>query len=35
MGFAKHHADFQAIGCELLGLSIDSHCSHVTWMRNI
>jgi peroxiredoxin (alkyl hydroperoxide reductase subunit C) len=35
MGFAKRHADFQAIGCDLLGLSIDSHYSHVAWVRNI
>jgi peroxiredoxin (alkyl hydroperoxide reductase subunit C) len=35
MGFARRHADFQAIGCELLGLSIDSHYSHVAWVRNI
>jgi len=35
MGFARRHADFQAIGCDLLGLSIDSHYSHVAWVRNI
>lgn len=35
MGFARRHADFQAIDCELLGLSIDSHYSHVAWVRNI
>jgi peroxiredoxin (alkyl hydroperoxide reductase subunit C) len=35
MAFAKRHADFQAINTELLGLSIDSHYSHVAWMRNI
>lgn len=35
MAFAKHHEDFQSIGCELLGLSIDSHYSHVAWVRNI
>lgn len=35
MGFARHHADFQALNCELLGLSIDSHYSHVAWVRNI
>lgn len=35
MGFAKRHEDFRAIGCELLGLSIDSHHSHVAWVRNI
>jgi peroxiredoxin (alkyl hydroperoxide reductase subunit C) len=35
MAFAKRHADFQALNCELLGLSIDSHYSHVAWVRNI
>lgn len=35
MGFARRHPEFQAIGCELLGLSIDSHYSHVAWVRNI
>ena len=35
MGFARRHEDFQAIDCELLGLSIDSHYSHIAWVRNI
>ncbi|KXX63797.1 peroxiredoxin [Marichromatium gracile] len=35
MAFAKRQADFQALDCELLGLSIDSHFSHVAWTRNI
>lgn len=35
MAFAKRHADFQAMNCELLGLSIDSHFSHIAWERNI
>ena len=35
MAFAKRHADFQALNCELLGLSIDSYYSHVAWIRNI
>jgi peroxiredoxin (alkyl hydroperoxide reductase subunit C) len=35
MGFARRHGDFQAVSCELLGLSIDSHYSHVAWVRNI
>lgn len=35
MAFARRHADFQALGCDLLGLSIDSHYSHVAWVRNI
>ena len=35
MAFARRHADFQKVNCELLGLSIDSHYSHVAWVRNI
>ena len=35
MAFAKRHADFKALNCELLGLSIDSYYSHVAWIRNI
>ncbi len=35
MAFAKRHAEFQAINTELLGLSIDSHYSHIAWVRNI
>jgi peroxiredoxin (alkyl hydroperoxide reductase subunit C) len=35
MAFASRHAEFQALNTELLGLSIDSHYSHVAWMRNI
>ncbi|MBK1630347.1 peroxiredoxin [Thiohalocapsa halophila] len=35
IAFAKRHADFQALDCELLGLSIDSHYSHIAWERNI
>ncbi|MGM0593734.1 MAG: peroxiredoxin [Pseudomonadota bacterium] len=35
MAFAKAHEQFQAIGAELLGLSIDSQHSHVAWVRNI
>ena len=35
IAFAKAHADFQALRCELLGLSIDSHYSHIAWARNI
>ncbi len=35
IGFAKRHDDFAALGAELLGLSIDSHYSHIAWMRNI
>ncbi len=35
IAFAKRNDDFQARNCELLGLSIDSHYSHVAWVRNI
>jgi len=35
IAFARHHKAFQAINTELLGLSIDSHYSHVAWIRNI
>ena len=35
IAFAKRHADFAQRNCELLGLSIDSHYSHVAWVRNI
>ena len=35
MGFARNFEKFQAMNCELLGLSIDSLFAHVAWMRNI
>ncbi len=35
MAFAKKHEEFQALNCDLLGLSIDSHYSHIAWVRNI
>ncbi|WP_368417175.1 peroxiredoxin [Falsiroseomonas sp.] len=35
IGFAKHHEQFKALGCELLGLSIDSIYAHIAWIRNI
>jgi len=35
MAFAKYHEEFQALNTELLGLSIDSHYSHIAWVRNI
>lgn len=35
MAFARHHAEFQAMNCELLGLSIDSYYSHIAWIKNI
>lgn len=35
MAFAKAHPQFQALDCELLGLSIDSNFAHIAWARNI
>ena len=35
LAFAKFHDRFQKLGCELLGLSIDSTYSHLAWIRNI
>lgn len=35
MAFAERHEEFQRENCELIGLSIDSHYSHVAWVRNI
>ncbi len=35
IAFAKSHEQFQALNCDLLGLSIDSVFSHVAWVRNI
>lgn len=35
IAFAKSHPKFQAIECDLLGLSIDSVFSHIAWVRNI
>lgn len=35
MAFANKHEDFQSLNCDLLGLSIDSHYSHIAWVRNI
>ncbi len=35
MAFALRAGDFKALNTELLGLSIDSHYSHVAWVRNI
>jgi peroxiredoxin 2/4 len=35
IGFAKNHDTFKSMGCELLGLSIDSLFSHLAWTRNI
>jgi peroxiredoxin (alkyl hydroperoxide reductase subunit C) len=33
--FARRAADFAKLNTELLGLSIDSHYSHLAWVRNI
>lgn len=35
MAFARDHDKFKALGCELLGLSIDSNFAHIAWTRNI
>jgi len=35
IGFAKKSDDFAARNTELLGLSIDSHYSHIAWVLNI
>jgi peroxiredoxin (alkyl hydroperoxide reductase subunit C) len=35
VAFANHFDDFQALNCDLMGLSIDSLFAHVAWMRNI
>lgn len=35
LGFARHYDEFQAMGCDLLGLSIDSRFAHIAWLRNI
>jgi len=35
MAFAKAHDKFQALNCDLLGLSIDSNFAHIAWARNI
>lgn len=33
--FARAHDRFQALGCELLGLSVDSLFAHLAWVRSI
>ena len=35
MAFQKHFDEFQALNCDLIGLSIDSIHSHIAWVRNI
>ncbi|MDD8032775.1 MAG: peroxiredoxin, partial [Acidobacteriota bacterium] len=35
MTFAKMEEEFKALDCSLIGLSIDSHFSHIAWLRTI
>jgi peroxiredoxin (alkyl hydroperoxide reductase subunit C) len=35
IAFASKYDEFQELNCDLLGLSIDSHYSHIAWVRNI
>ena len=35
MTFATMMPEFKALNCELVGLSIDSHYSHIAWLRTI
>ena len=35
IAFARAHHEFQALNCDLLGLSIDSRFAHLAWLRNI
>jgi peroxiredoxin 2/4 len=35
IAFSKSHRDFEAIGCDLLALSVDSLFSHIAWVRAI
>jgi peroxiredoxin (alkyl hydroperoxide reductase subunit C) len=35
MAFARHKPEFDKMGVQLLGLSIDSVYSHLAWIRNI
>ena len=35
MTFAAMEPEFAALNCKLLGLSIDSHYSHIAWLRTI
>ncbi len=35
MTFAKMQEEFRALNTELIGLSIDSHFSHIAWLRTI
>ena len=35
IAMARRQTDFTAIGCELLGLSVDSLYSHLAWLKDI
>ncbi len=35
MTFASMQKEFRDLNCELIGLSIDSHYSHIAWLRTI
>ena len=35
IAFARAYGEFQALGCDLLGLSVDSVFAHVAWVRSI
>ncbi len=35
IAFTERYSDFQKLGVELLGLSIDSVYSHIAWIRDI
>lgn len=35
MTFASMQQEFRDLNCELIGLSIDSHFSHIAWLRTI
>ena len=35
MTFATMHDDFEALNCELVGLSVDGLYSHIAWLRTI
>ncbi len=35
MTFASMEREFEALNCKLIGLSIDSHYSHIAWLRTI
>lgn len=35
MTFAKLNSEFEALNCQLVGLSVDGLFSHIAWLRNI